>query len=204
MPEATGIPLDFFDDHIFLVLPACSLHSIGEHSESCQKENCFVLLDTGSPVTLSRTGVLNIAGLSLTNLSSSFFGAALNTLNELCGKNFDALLGGDALSKLPPFSVTREEKVLRFGAPQSPKDIQIEFSTVANVPRCKFTAMQGAIDGSAFLDTGAKVSYIHSRFMPLLNNNDVKKLTSWNTDKHRLWAQQLISPHLGSKLGKQP
>lgn len=117
----------------------------------------IMLLDTGAPFTVSRTGKLNFLGENVTT-TKNFFGVTAEGLSINVGTHIDVLLGADILSKYSILiraksdTIAFTKKVLDIGGATFP------FENLAGVPIINFNFHNRSCKG--FLDTGAPISYV--------------------------------------------
>lgn len=136
-----------------------------------------VLVDTGSPVTISRNGHFGFMGQDY-NCLTSFGGNDINALSELMGYNIDVLMGMNMIEKYCLLIDYRNETVAF-----SMENIPFE-------PRCSTPIIQGQmgeicitlmINGQRInlaLDTGARISYIDSSFT--IGKNKIETKNDFN------------------------
>lgn len=132
-----------------------------------------VLVDTGSPVTISRNGHFDFMGQDY-NCLTSFGDNDINAISELMGYNIDVLMGMNMIEKYCLLIDYRKE-VVAF----SMENIPFE-------PRCSTPIIQGQmgeicitlmINGQKInfaLDTGARISYIDQSFTTGKNKIETK------------------------------
>jgi len=122
-------------------------------------ENNIVLVDTGAPYSVGKGSEIDILEKPY-NLSSDYLGITVDKISEYIGTNIDILLGADILSDIY-FQINLQDKLLCMD--RTPIDIDgatMSVSLFMNIPIIEFE-IRGK-DIRAFLDTGAKLSYLDS------------------------------------------
>lgn len=133
-------PIEFFDNHIITHIDGKS-----------------ILIDTGSPFSLGDCRSIQLLGNNY-SLYSKCLNFSIDDISELLGKKVNVLLGGDILRDIY-FYINCDKKIIQFSSePLSINGEQILIVLENNVP-----TLDLQINGNnfkAFLDTGAKISYI--------------------------------------------
>jgi hypothetical protein len=122
-----------------------------------------ILVDTGSPVTISSFGNITFMEQSFV-AKTAMAGNNAETLSELIGRNIDVLMGMDILTQFHVQINYHLNKII-FSREPIPMDgaisVHIESGLMGGIiiPMC--------VDGKTLkfvLDTGAKISYINNEF----------------------------------------
>jgi hypothetical protein len=116
------------------------------------------LLDTGSPVSFSRTGSATWAGQAH-GLATSTLGLDADELSSLVGTPLDGLIGGNLLG-LGAFTVDLERRVCSFGASDRGA-AELPLRLVLGVPLA--TIDLDGVPTETCIDTGAKLSYLDQK-----------------------------------------
>ena len=141
-----------FDNHIILI----------------DKKNRY-LIDTGSPNTISNLPEINLFNSNYKAIKN-FQGLTTNQLSQQLGTKIDALIGGDILKNYM-FNINIKDKnfsILTEIPKNNPDSMDIDF--LMNIPTIKITLNNKSIN--AFLDTGAKISYINKKYTQDLKSID--------------------------------
>ena len=124
----------------------------------CLMDEKRVLLDTGAPNSISDGSSLSVLGNNH-SFSRSFMGFSIDELSRLVGTEINILLGGDVLKNLN-FFVDWDRKTLLFSSTAiEHKGARVPLDFFMNIPIVLLY-----VDGTnlrAFLDTGAKLSYLN-------------------------------------------
>ncbi|GIV46279.1 MAG: hypothetical protein KatS3mg036_1097 [Ignavibacterium sp.] len=134
-------PIEIIDNHIIALI-----------------DDNRILLDTGAPNSISDGSSLSLLGNNY-NFSRNFMGFTINQLNDSLTTEINLLLGGDVLRNLNFFVDWDMKKLLFSSKPFEYEGTYIPLDFFMNIP-----IVDLQIDGStlrAFLDTGAKVSYLN-------------------------------------------
>jgi len=117
------------------------------------------LLDTGSPISVGN-GQINLNGTAH-QLTPDFMGVDIDSLRELAGISFDALLGMDVMGSGDLF-INQNDKQITFGTGRTDNlnssGTTLPFETAMGIPMV--TLNIGGKDQKLFFDTGAKVTYL--------------------------------------------
>jgi hypothetical protein len=117
------------------------------------------LLDTGSPLSFSRTGRATWGGQDHA-LPTGALGLDADELSDLVGEPLDGLIGGDLLG-LHPFTIDLERSVCAVGAPVAGRPTtELSITLVLGVPVA--TLELDGVPTTTCIDTGAKLSYLEA------------------------------------------
>ncbi len=141
----TLLPFILFDNHVIMELG-----------------NDVILLDTGAPQTVNSVGQFEFLG-KIYHPTSNYVGVTVEGISRMLGKNITVLLGADILSKYTltfDYSIQEisfSEKEYEFHGTSFPIDLFM------NIPIVNLSVNGQQL--KMFLDTGAKLSYIHSSIL---------------------------------------
>lgn len=151
--------LDVFDHH--LIINVGQLH---------------VLIDTGSPVTLSNNGIFEFMGKQFP-AQKSIAGKSIDDISGQVGRCVDVLLGMDVLKNFV-LRIDLDKNTILFSDVDAPEEDSIPMTVRMGIPTINMT-----VDGGSYtfiLDTGAKISYIESNIThcdtPIATLNDFNPL----------------------------
>ena len=118
-----------------------------------------LLVDTGAVASLGTTGTVDLAGLRHPTVSS-FMGASITDIGRLVGTMVSIVLGADVLDRCD-LRVDLDRGEFQISAGELPlQPLVIVMEAYQGVPIV--TARVDGRDERFFLDTGAKLSYLHS------------------------------------------
>jgi hypothetical protein len=123
------------------------------------------LIDTGSPNSLGE-GVIKIEDKDFTFKGKSIMGTNLESIAKHIGTHLDALIGGDVLSVIGGLFVWIDKMEIHFDNPMGRDEGTVELFN--NIPIIPITIRGRAV--RAYIDTGAKQSYIDSAIAEGLPN----------------------------------
>ena len=130
-----------------------------------------ILLDTGSPVTISRNNTLEFMDMEHSCVTS--MGVDIEKISDLLGYRIDTLLGLDILRKYY-IEIDYKNKKVTFYNEATSFDSQIEVPITGKMGTiCMELETQGHTLDVA-IDTGAKISYINNRYTENKNSIDVR------------------------------
>eukprot|EP01125_Pyxidicula_operculata_P014570 TRINITY_DN4869_c0_g1_i1.p1 TRINITY_DN4869_c0_g1~~TRINITY_DN4869_c0_g1_i1.p1 ORF type:complete len:250 (-),score=13.10 TRINITY_DN4869_c0_g1_i1:108-857(-) len=160
-----------------------------------QFNNKSALLDTGSPLSVGG-GSFDLAGRTFKTLSASETRHAdINTISKFVGCHLDYLIGNDILSQFC-VSVSFKKSIVTFSEKSFPFDkneakrIPLKYSFM--IPEVSYEICGEQM--TAFVDTGAPISYIKSSIAEfLLETEEVMKDFSphygeWTTKLYKGWV----------------
>lgn len=135
-----------------------------------QADGQDILLDTGSPVTLSHHPQLTLMG-TRHSCRKSIVGQSLDSIVELLGRQIDTLLGLDILSH---YAVEIDLNARRLTFSDTPPTDEGWATTPFRGGEMGITLPIGVNgkDVNFVLDTGAKISYLHSRYTQGLTSDE--------------------------------
>jgi len=116
-----------------------------------------VLVDTGAPSSVGRASRWSFLGREHP-LTRDYLGVTPAVLSELVGTHIDLLLGADILGQFPFVVDTRRNSITFCLAEPQPTGIELPLTFLRGIPIV--TVTYGEQARSAFLDTGAMLSYI--------------------------------------------
>lgn len=132
------------------------------------ENDLHILIDTGSPINIAREITVQFLG-AMINCSTDFGGKPIDYIGELAGHRIDVLLGAPTLSN---YHLVFAPSMNRMAFITADEDIQemhsIGFGLTLSLPVVDFE-MNGR-KGRAFLDTGARLSYLHSAWLSGMNS----------------------------------
>ncbi len=147
--------IEIFDNHLILLY----------------KDSRF-LIDTGSPITIANLNEIEIFGSNY-KTTQNYLGTNINGLSESIGTNIDALVGGDIL-KHHQFQIDFNNQSFSIGdSTSSENSNSINIDSFMGIPIIEIMINKESI--RAFLDTGAKLSYINSNFVSNLTPIDERE-----------------------------
>ncbi|MDP6696111.1 MAG: hypothetical protein QF803_10925 [Gammaproteobacteria bacterium] len=117
------------------------------------------LLDTGSPVTVGSDPIQ--LGSLTHEASDNYLGVNIDSLQEMVGVEFDALVGMDVLSQTS-LLIDKAEKRVHFGAPAGDGNSP-PLTFAAGIPIIELAVNE--CNTKLFFDTGAKITYLPSRLL---------------------------------------
>lgn len=117
------------------------------------------LIDTGSPFSLG-DGKINIDGKIHFLNGISYMGASLESIAEKVGTHLDALIGGDILSAHEGLFVWTQKMEVHFSTMMGGAKDEPSLEFFSNIPIIQITINSKVV--KAYIDTGAKQSYIDS------------------------------------------
>ena len=139
--------IEFIDNHIIIV-----------------ENNLRLLLDTGSPITISNISTISAFGETVNTHQSIMGHTSIDDINRFVpNSNIDALIGADILSKIS-FSICLNNRLFEV----NPIINHNEYSSFVLSDFMGIPIVNAMIDGKEikfFLDTGAKTSYLNSVFV---------------------------------------
>ena len=137
--------IEIFDNHLILLY----------------KDSRF-LIDTGSQITISNLNEIEIFGSNY-KTTQNYLGTNINGLSESIGTTIDALVGGNIL-KHHQFKIDFNYQSFRIGnSISSENSNSINIDLFMDIPIIDIMINEESI--RAFLDTGAKLSYINSNYV---------------------------------------
>lgn len=151
-------PIDIFDNHVILIY----------------KDKRF-LIDSGAPISIAAENSIEIFNTNYLT-ESTYHGADINEISDFVGCSLDALVGNNILKRYT-FQIDFSNKL--FLAWDS---IPETISNAKNFIKADFQGIptidirandQDVI--TAWLDTGAKISYINKKYVRYLNSVDSQK-----------------------------
>ena len=124
------------------------------------------LIDTGSPVSISKSSEIEIFNQPHATLQK-VPGWDIDDFSNAIGSDIDGLIGGDIL-KHYQFQVNCQDRSFSILEPSSFKDLDnVDIKIFMGVPVIEIVLGRDQV--RAFLDTGAKISYVNSRHVEGLN-----------------------------------
>ena len=150
--------IDTFDNHLILV---------------DQKKK--LLIDTGSPISISNEGEIEIFGMTYRS-SESYLGLNIEGISKGVGYDLNALIGGDIL-KNHIFQIDFKNRLFTtwdsFPIEGINLEENIDIDLFMDIPIIEIFVKQNPI--RSFLDTGAKISYLNKRHTKELDAVDNKE-----------------------------
>ena len=126
-------------------------------------DNYSILLDTGSPITVSNHSSINIFDHKFDTVDN-FSGINLEGLNNHIDEDFNVLLGSDILNNYNYCIDLSDNKLELIKDVKKDKNlINIPLYFIMNIPVIDIEIDNKRV--KAFLDTGAGISYIASEFI---------------------------------------
>lgn len=136
--------IDAFDNHLILV-----------------NKDKKILIDTGSPISISNQEEIEIFGLTHKS-SQTYLGVTIDGISKRIGYDLDALVGGDILKNLI-FQVDFNNRLFSVleSFPCEDRDGKevVDIDLYMDIPIIEI--LVGKDSTRAFLDTGAKISYLN-------------------------------------------
>ena len=126
-------------------------------------EDNIILIDTGSPSTIHSEKSIEFNGISF-NTSSNQLGVTIEHISDLLGMTITTLMGTDILSQFV-VQFDYQNNTIIFDPEQNPltsKTVILPFTTIMGVPSISISVDSNPI--TAFLDSGAKLSYLTSTY----------------------------------------
>ena len=131
-----------------------------------------LLLDTGSPISISNHSTVSVFDKTINTHKNIMGKTSIDDINQsIENANLDALIGADVLSKIS-FSISLSNKLMEVNP-------IINYNEYDSFPLSNFMgipiifAIINEKKIKFFLDTGAKISYLNSKF--LQGKNEIKE-----------------------------
>lgn len=134
--------INLFDDHCII-----------------NENNQIILIDTGCPASLSRTGQLSFMDKEW-QVNTTFLGNNLDNISELVGTKIDAMVGTDIISKYC-FLFDYKNKKLTVSEHIAPMEDSSEIQNYGGKHDILLNLGIGDKKMKMFFDTGAKISYLN-------------------------------------------
>jgi hypothetical protein len=139
-------------------MPAYALRDVNGHLLFAV-DGLTVLIDTGCPVSVGRRPAWSFLGRTH-DLAPELLGVDLDVISSHVGEPLDVLLGADLLASAP-FAASLADGRIAFGpAPPRGRGVEMPLADVMGVPVVHVMAGEGVLP--LYLDTGARLSYLHS------------------------------------------
>ena len=137
------------------------------------ENNLRLLLDTGSPVSISNLSNISLFGETM-NIHNAMENKSIDDVNKsILNANVDALIGADVLSKIS-FSISFSNKLMEINPVINHNEYDsFPLSYFMGVPI--MIARLNGKDIKFFLDTGAKISYVNFTLIQGQNIIQVKE-----------------------------
>ena len=168
--------IETFDNHLILL----------------SNDNRF-LIDTGSPTTIAKSTEIDIFN-SKYKVSQKYLGLEIDKLSELVGTDLDGLIGGNIL-KNHVFHIDFKNKSFSIldSIPDNIDFVDIDF--YMNIPIININLDNQSV--RAFLDTGAKISYLNSEYVQDSNSIGDKEdfYPSVGVFKTSIYNKSIMFPH---------
>jgi hypothetical protein len=131
-----------------------------------------VLFDTGSPISIHSTNLLEIFGRKFT-VTDNFMGADVKKISKMANAKIDTILGYDILSqyRLRIDYMNRYVSFESLSANYQSEGNDLEF--IAGVPIINIEIANRKL--KAIFDTGARISYMRDDVLKNYQNNGVEK-----------------------------
>jgi len=135
-------------------------------------EDNIILIDTGSPSTIHSEKSIEFNGISF-NTSTNQLGVTTEQVSDLLGMTITTLMGTDILSQFV-VQFDYQYNTVVFDPEQNPrtsKTVILPFTTILGVPSISLSVGSNPI--TAFLDSGAKLSYLTSKVTESYQMEDI-------------------------------
>ena len=139
-----------------------------------EDQNNIILVDTGSPVTLNNTPLLNFCERDFPCASKNQL-TSIGEISNLLGKKITTLLGIDILSRFKCMIDYQALKLTLFEGTIAFEGELTTFTQLAGIPVLEFHVFNQK--SRFFLDTGAKISYLNSKLTTHLTSE--KKMSDF-------------------------
>ena len=132
------------------------------------ENNLRLLLDTGSPISISNHSTISVFGKTINARKNIMGHTSIDDINQsIRNANIDALIGADILNKIN-LSISLSNKLMELNPVINHNQYDsFPLSTFMGIPM--IVATINGKEAKLFLDTGAKISYLNSNSVQVKN-----------------------------------